>query len=181
MPGRVIFLNGTSSTGKTSLVWCLQDILTETWVSVGIDQFIRSSPLRLFGSEEGHRFVDGPRIVTGPEFRRIHRAWHRATTTLLDQDLNVIVDEVLLDRALAEDWRAVLSPYAVLWVAVRCDPELAEERASRRGDRALGMARIQADYVHDGVAYDLEVDTGALQAMDCARLIKVRIEPLCTD
>ena len=176
MAGRVLFLNGASSAGKTTLVFSLQSVLTETWVSVGVDQWIISAPLRLFGSEEGHRFVEGPRIEIGPEFRRIHRAWHRATVTLLEQGLNVIVDEVLLDPELRDDWRTVLAPYAVTWVGVMCDPEVCEERAARRGDRALGMARVQSGYVHDGMTYDVEIDTTSTDSFVLAQDLKVRLE-----
>jgi chloramphenicol 3-O phosphotransferase len=175
--GRVLFLNGSSSAGKTTLVFSLQSVLTESWVSVGVDQWTISAPLRLFGSEEGHRFVEGPRIETGPEFRRIHRAWHRATTTLLDEGINVIVDEVLLDPELRDDWVEVLRPYDTTWVKVWCDPEVCEERAARRGDRALGMARVQAGYVHDGVRYDTEVDTTSTDSFLLAQQLKAVLEP----
>jgi chloramphenicol 3-O phosphotransferase len=47
----------------------------------------------------------------------------------------------------------------VLWVAVRCDSAVAAGRELARGDRVRGMAMSQAEVVHQGVAYDLEVDT----------------------
>jgi chloramphenicol 3-O phosphotransferase len=36
-----------------------------------------------------------------------------------------------------------------------------------------GMAASQADVVHQGVAYDLEVDTARAESMECARAIAV--------
>lgn len=40
-----------------------------------------------------------------------------------------------------------------------------------RGDRVRGMAERQAELVHLGVVYDLEVDTTHSEALDCARTI----------
>jgi chloramphenicol 3-O phosphotransferase len=37
------------------------------------------------------------------------------------------------------------------------------------------MAAAQAEVVHQGVVYDLEVDTTHAEAMDCARLIAARV------
>ena len=34
-----------------------------------------------------------------------------------------------------------------------------------------GMAASQAEIVHQGVGYDIEVDTGHAESMDCARAI----------
>jgi chloramphenicol 3-O phosphotransferase len=59
----------------------------------------------------------------------------------------------------------------VLWVGVRCDPAIATARETARGDRIAGMAARQARRVHQGVVYDLEVDTSHTEALECARVI----------
>ena len=59
----------------------------------------------------------------------------------------------------------------MLWTGVRCDADEAARREIVRGDRMPGMARLQADTVHDGVAYDLVVDTTANAPEICARRI----------
>ncbi|MFJ1827671.1 chloramphenicol phosphotransferase, partial [Streptomyces sp. NPDC088178] len=38
-----------------------------------------------------------------------------------------------------------------------------------------GMAASQADVVHRGVLYDLEVDTTRSESMECARIIADRV------
>jgi chloramphenicol 3-O phosphotransferase len=63
----------------------------------------------------------------------------------------------------------------VLWVGVRCDRALAAGREVARGDRVIGQARAQADVVHRGVAYDLEVDTSHAESMECARTIAAQV------
>jgi hypothetical protein len=44
-------------------------------------------------------------------------------------------------------------------------------RELARGDRIAGMAASQAEVVHEGVKYDVEVDTTHAEAIDCARTI----------
>ncbi|NEE45547.1 chloramphenicol phosphotransferase, partial [Streptomyces sp. SID8455] len=70
------------------------------------------------------------------------------------------VDEVFLSGAAGQRrWSERLGGLEVLWVGVRCEPEVAAGRETARGDRVAGMAASQAELVHRGVAYDLEVDT----------------------
>ena len=38
-----------------------------------------------------------------------------------------------------------------------------------------GMAASQADVVHQGVVYDLQVDTTHTEALECARAIAARL------
>ena len=59
----------------------------------------------------------------------------------------------------------------MLWVGVRCDSAVAEGREIARGDRVQGMAALQAEAVHEGVLYDVEVDTTHTEALACARAI----------
>jgi chloramphenicol 3-O phosphotransferase len=58
-----------------------------------------------------------------------------------------------------------------LWVGVHCDAEVAAGREIARGDRVVGGAASQATKVHEGVTYDLEVDTTSTEALHCARTI----------
>jgi chloramphenicol 3-O phosphotransferase len=84
----------------------------------------------------------------------------------------LIVDEVLLGGAESQHRsKNELGALTVLWVGVRCDAAVAAGREMARGDRVAGMAASQADLVHQGVAYDVEVDTTHTEALDCARTI----------
>jgi chloramphenicol 3-O phosphotransferase len=51
-------------------------------------------------------------------------------------------------------------------------------REHGRSDRVGGMARLQATRVHEGVVYDLVVDTTAASAADCARTIASHLSTL---
>jgi chloramphenicol 3-O phosphotransferase len=62
-----------------------------------------------------------------------------------------------------------------LWVGVRCEAAVAAGREVARGDRVPGMAEAQAHLVHEGVRYDLEVDTTHTESLDCARAIAAHL------
>jgi chloramphenicol 3-O phosphotransferase len=59
-------------------------------------------------------------------------------------------------------------------VGVHCDPQTAGREVAR-GDRVAGMAASQATIVHKDVTYDVEVDTGRAESLDCARLIAAHV------
>lgn len=48
-------------------------------------------------------------------------------------------------------------------------------RELARGDRVRGMAVSQAEVVHRGVVYDLEVDTTHSESLACARIIAAQV------
>ena len=84
----------------------------------------------------------------------------------------LIIDEVLMGgRSAQERLAAALSGVAVVWVGVRCDPGVAEARERLRPDRVPGMARLQAERVHNGVVYDVIVDATAASATECATVV----------
>ena len=73
------------------------------------------------------------------------------------QDL--IEDNFVSGPAAQARWCGALSDLPVGWIGVRCRPEVAALRERTRGDRIKGMAADQATRVHEGIEYDLEVDT----------------------
>ncbi|MGC9667544.1 phosphotransferase-like protein [Planosporangium sp. 12N6] len=91
----------------------------------------------------------------------------------------LILDEVFMGGGSSQKrLAAALSGLPVVWVGVRCAPEVAAARERGRPDRVVGMARLQAERVHEGVVYDLVVDTAAASAADCARAIASHLAAL---
>jgi chloramphenicol 3-O phosphotransferase len=70
----------------------------------------------------------------------------------------------------------VLHTLPVLFVGVRCPLHIAQQRELARGDRTPGQAANQIHLVHAHGVYDLEVDTSVLSSLECAHLIKRRLE-----
>jgi chloramphenicol 3-O phosphotransferase len=175
MSTQVIILNGGSSSGKSSIARGLQAVLPTPWLTFGTDTLVEALPERL-RSGGGIAFGPDGEVETGEEFRRLDVAWARGMAATARAGARLVIDEVFLGGAASQArWRDALAGLDVLWVAVRCDPSVAAAREAARGDRVTGMARSQAELVHRGVAYDLEVDTARADALTCARTIAAHV------
>ncbi|GAB3168367.1 hypothetical protein GCM10027059_30910 [Myceligenerans halotolerans] len=128
------------------------------------------------GSGPGIEFGSAGEVAVGDAFSRAQAAWLAGIAAMVPAGARVVLDDVFLaGGASQERMRRHLDGPDVLWVGVRCAPEIAAGREAARGDRVTGMAALQADVVHDGVAYDVTVDSGAASALDCARLIAAAV------
>ena len=173
MTVQVIVLNGGSSSGKSSLATELQNILPGAWLTLGVDTFIEALPPALQASDAGISFGPEGQVETGEDFRRLDVAWSRGVGGMARSGAHVIVDEVFLGGAISQArWLSALEGLGVLWVGVRCDADTAAQREQARADRVAGMARLQAELVHQGVKYDLEVHTARLSTEECANEIQ---------
>ncbi len=173
---QVIVLNGGSSSGKSGIVRCLQAELPEPWLAAAIDTFVDALPASLRSAGEGIEFAEDGGVAVGPEFRRLEAAWREGVAAMVRAGAKVVVDDVFLGGpASQEPWQKALAGLNVLWVGVRCEGAVAEAREIARGDRPRGMAAAQAETVHRGVTYDLEVDTTHAESLTCARTIAARL------
>ncbi|MFF8407495.1 chloramphenicol phosphotransferase CPT [Streptomyces sp. NPDC015684] len=180
MRTQVIVVNGGSSSGKSAVVRCLQAILPGRWLALGTDTLAEAMPASLKASQGGIEFAADGRVSVGAEFRELEAAWIEGIAATARAGARVIVDEVFLGGPSSQRrWRDALGGLGVLWVGVRCDAAVAAGREVARGDRVVGMAASQADVVHRGVTYDLEVDTTRAEAMACARTIAAHVTNEC--
>jgi chloramphenicol 3-O phosphotransferase len=168
----IIILNGTSSSGKTSLGKALQRALDEPYMLAGIDAFLFMLPgkylnLPLWGQVFEYVWSEGdnPAIVevkSGPVGHRVVSGMHNAVASLARQGNNVILDHVLLHEEWLRECVNLFRDFNVLFVGVKCPVEVLREREAARGDRTLGQAVAQVDAVHGHGPYDVEVDTAVL-------------------
>jgi chloramphenicol 3-O phosphotransferase len=169
---QVIVLNGGSSSGKSGIARCLQAILPDPWLAFGTDNLIQAMPMSLQTSAAGIEFGQDGEVIVGPEFRTLEAAWIAGIAAMASAGARIIVDEVFVGGAASQlRWKNALGPLPVLWVAVRCDATVAAGRELARGDRIIGMATSQAELVHRGIVYDLQVDTTDTEALGCAQAI----------
>lgn len=174
--GKIIYLNGASSSGKTSVAKALQQALDEPYFHLSIDTFAAMRP---------HRADAGPAFsgdVLGP---KLNMAFVACIAAFAATGNHVIVDDVLCESFRLDGQRdallgpellqhrvQVLAPYDVLYVGVHCPlPEL-QQRECARGDRYVGLAAFQYARVHQYSAYDVEVDTSIQTPEDCAQHIQ---------
>ena len=177
-PGRLVILNGVSSSGKTTLASAFRDeraVAGEFWLLIGIDDFLSKMPAAWLDlglatgpgthARDGLRFETTPtglQLRVGATCRRLLHAYHHAAAAAARSGLNVIVDDVVIDDEVHGDWLDVLGELRPTWVGVRCSPEITAERERRRGDRPVGMTGTQTHSVHRSMRYAFEIDTGDL-------------------
>ena len=169
-------LNGGSSSGKSGIVRCLQAVLPDPWLAFGVDTLIEAMPASMQTSDAGIEFTSDGQVNVGPQFRTLQAAWMEGVAAMVRAGARVVIDDVFLGGAASQQhWRKTLAGLDVLWVGVRCDSAVAAGREVARGDRIQGMAASQAEVVHRGVVYDLEVDTTHTESLVCAQTIAAHI------
>ena len=176
MDTQVIVLNGGSSSGKSAIARDLQAVLPEPWLSLSIDTLVDAMPARLTSGGDGIGFADDGGVAVGGDFMALQDAWITGLVAMARAGAHLVVDDVFLGGGASQRrWLDALGDVPTLWVGVRCDAVVAGRREAARGDRVPGMAAKQADVVHQGVAYDLEVDTTRTASPDCALTIAAHL------
>jgi chloramphenicol 3-O phosphotransferase len=176
----IIFLNGTSSAGKTTLAKALQEVLEAPYLHLGIDTFLSMAPAAYLDSSlpgasqvvvheaDGQRRIE---IRTGLVQEQLLLGMYAAMAALAAAGNNLIIDDVILEQRWLLAALSALRPYRVLFVGVVCPIEVAEERERQRGNRVIGMARGYLERVHQHKLYDLIVDTHALSLDTCVQRV----------
>jgi len=173
---QVIILNGGSSSGKSGIVRCLQAVLPAPWLAFGVDAFVDALPAKMQASDAGITFAADGGVSVGADFMALQTAWAEGIAAMARTGARIVIDDVFLGGAASQQrWQKALGGLDALWVGVRCEPAVAASREIARGDRTQGMAALQAEVVHEGVVYDLEVDTTHTESLDCARTIAARV------
>ncbi|GAA2210210.1 hypothetical protein GCM10009850_056690 [Nonomuraea monospora] len=154
----------------------LQAVLSEPWLSISIDDLVDAMPAAMQSADGGIEISDDGEVHVGPDFRRLQRAWREGIAAMARAGAPVIVDDVFLGGPSSQqEWEKALSGLDVLWVGVRCESAVAARRELARRDRPQGMAELQAEVVHQGVRYDVEVDTTHTGSLECARTVAARV------
>ncbi|MDF1748117.1 MAG: chloramphenicol phosphotransferase [Alphaproteobacteria bacterium] len=173
----IILLNGPGSVGKSSIARALQTIVRRPLLHVAMDVFLEMIPERYLGHPEGLVFKsvlkDGypaTEITSGPVVVRALHGMRRAVAALADAGNDLVVDDVLLGDGISE-YNELLAPYRFLKVGITAPLEVLEQRERDRGDREIGLARMQVDIVHRGIEYDLMINSTESSPEDSARLI----------
>jgi chloramphenicol 3-O phosphotransferase len=176
----VIFLNGCTSAGKSSIAKSLQETLPQPHLVTGIDDAFAMLPNRMHNNNDGFYFDRDPNGLVRLNFGEFGfatlRAHQHAATALAKSGMGLILDEVLLSKELLDLWTVALQGLDVFWVGVHCDLDELERREIARGDRVPGQARGQFELVHRYAAYDLEVDTTAQAPAECALQISRAVQ-----
>lgn len=168
-----MFLNGTSSAGKTSISMELINQKEILFHHLSIDDFFHN-----FNDLINNKFPDlkpvkelDDVVIGQIMFDPIISMYYATIKLFLEYGLNVIVDTVIENDKLFNDYLDVLIDYPTLFVGVICSKEELTRREQLRGDRMIGLANSQFDKVYCFNEYDLEVNTEELNPTECAEKI----------
>lgn len=169
--GLIVLLNGTSSSGKTSISVELKNQREIPFHHLSIDDFFVNYNDFIdnkFPDIEPTREVeDVGRILFDP----IMSVYYATIKLFSEMGLNVIVDTVIDNDKRFNDFLDLFFDHSILFVGVLCSKEELTRREQVRGDRKIGLAKSQYDKIYSFNEYDLEVNTEELRPTECAEKI----------
>jgi chloramphenicol 3-O phosphotransferase len=177
----VIYLNGATCSGKSSIAREIQTQLTDYYLHIGIDTFIEMMPAKAnrWNKPEpcdGFTWKEVPlpsgekgmSVQSGPYGKKVISAFHTTVLALLQSGHKLIIDDVADGIKEVSTWLRELSEYDLLTVGVHCSIEELRLCELARGDRKIGSAAEQFYRVHQGVDYDFTVHTDEETPQQCA-------------
>ncbi|HEY9121544.1 MAG TPA: AAA family ATPase [Brevefilum sp.] len=157
--GNIIFLNGTSSSGKTTLLRGLQERLAPPYLEMGLDKFIWMLPKRYLDQPLWNDVL-GKADNAGPVGHQLVFAMHRSILAAAKAGFNILADHVLVEPDWVRDCAYIFHDFNAYLIGVKCELAVLEKREQERKDRTWGQARLQYEKVHAHGVYDFEVDSG---------------------
>lgn len=180
----IIFLNGTSSSGKTSIAQAIQHLaIDQKFLHIGIDMFIKMMPYGMLGfgdlAKQGYSFeyeknapAPSIKIISGDFAKKLESGIAKTVKALASLNFNIIVDEVVLEEETMKKYITELDQELVYFVRIFCELKILQEREMLRNDRSWGLAYYQFHHIHNPkFVYDLEIDTTSSSVFDLAKKI----------
>ena len=161
--GRIIFLNGVTSAGKTSIVEALQE-------RDGI--FFHVVANDLFQEMVGDKYLrqDYWKYLSEVIIMMYHTA-----RLFSDMGKNVLIDCILVEREqIKPHYRQlmeIMKDHPLDIVEVYCPLEICRLRNIARGDRYETQSEEQAALISPDIQYSMKVDTSICSAEECAEQI----------
>ena len=155
LKGKIIFLNGVSSSGKTTIAKTLQARLTQPYCWLSVDNFINTMMVERFFTNEEFMKTGGVQWIL-----KAVDAFHKSIKIFSNAGLNVIADHVLQERKWLDECLDLLCDNEVLFVHVTCPLEELRRREKERGDRQIGQGESQLAMLNPkDEMYDISVGT----------------------
>lgn len=164
---KIILLNGASSSGKTTIGKLLQENLSDPeWLFLSLDDFLAKLPKHAFSSE----------VKFSENILKAIPAFHKSIAAIATSGVPLILDHVFQEHGWFDDFASSIAGISVLAVKVSCPFDVLKSREKSRGDRQIGLAEMQFAKVHQGVGYDIEVDTSRMNPTECRDLILQKLK-----
>jgi len=165
--GKIIYLNGVTSTGKTSIARIIQDTANEFYYLIGSDILMNmvgeKDRLNNYRKYEFEMFID----------------MYHIAKLLSDMGKNVIIDCLLFETIdLSNHYKKlinILGNNPLFTVNVLCPLEICRERNIKRGDRDEFQSEEQDKMIDKTVVLDFTVYTDKYSSEECAIMILNKI------
>lgn len=166
--GKIIFLNGVTSTGKTSIAEAIQELADVMYYHISNDIF-HCMIGKKFWIEDSRKCISKS-IVT----------MYHAAKGMCENGINVIIDGMLLEMCeyfqeygnLHYDiMQSILSNIDIFMVEVFCPLDECRRRNMNRGNRGEYQSEQQNKEMNKNVKYNFRVDTSVNSAKECAEQI----------
>lgn len=161
--GRIIFLNGVTSSGKTSIVEALQNRDDCYFYVVAND---------LFEQMVGERFL---RENYWEHLSRVIILMYHTAKLYSDMGHDVLIDGILVERPeIAPHYRQlvdILADNPLSIVEVACPLDICRQRNLDRGDRYENQSAEQAEIMAQNIRYAMTVHTDRNTPAECAKAI----------
>lgn len=161
--GRIIFLNGVTSAGKTSIVEAIQD---------RDDVFFHVVANDLFQEMVGEKFL---RENYWKYLSEVIIMMYHTAKLFSDMGKNVLIDGILVER---EEIRPhyqqlvdILKDNPLDIVEVYCPLDICRKRNIIRGDRYESQSEEQYELMAQNIKYSMRVDTSLYSSTECADMI----------
>ena len=166
--GKIIYLNGVTSTGKTTLSKAIQQKANENFYHLSNDMF---QPM----ISEKYLQINYWKFLSEAII-----ALYYTAKVLSDMNINVVIDGMLLEepefqsnfhQSHYEKMKSIFADTPMLMVDVYCPLDECRRRNIERGDRKIDQSDLQNNHMAKNINYDFSVDTYLNSPDRCAELI----------
>ncbi|TYP73282.1 chloramphenicol phosphotransferase CPT family protein [Paenibacillus methanolicus] len=168
--GIIVLMNGTSSSGKTSISRELMNQKEILFHHLSVDDFIKDFFNNKFSDIEPARELD-EQVIARIMFDPLLSLYYSTIKLFSEMGLNVIVDTVIENDKWFNECHDLFFDQPTLFIGVLCSKEELNRREQARGDRHIGLAASQFSKVYGNGEYDLEVNTEEMNPIECAEKI----------
>ena len=162
--GTIIYLNGVTSTGKTTIVEALRATEHSDFYYLSDDLF------------EDH-IIDIEYTAPG-YWQKLSEAvflMYKTARLFSDNGKTVVIDSMLMESPeFGPHYKRMLDifdGYPLILVHVHCPLEICRQRNLKRSDRHEFQSAEQSEVMAKNVRYDLDLDTSLLTPEQCALVI----------
>ncbi len=157
----VVILNGTSSSGKSSIAKKIQEQLDLPIMHAQVDHF-----LELFNFESFKTGVESLEAVkTG------FSLFENSIENMCKTKYPILIDTVFERAEYFQGTINAIHNRVIYLIGIHCPVIELNIREKNRGDRRIGLAGEQFSLVHENMSYDFEVDTSIHSPAECASKI----------